>query len=390
MIEFLRRRVAALRRHKTTSKAVPTVLPLLLYWGRRGGGARYTYELSRALSRRTGVAGLSVSINRDNELASKFLELGSDAKISVDFRDFGRDGWRTLIALVPGPWSFGAACARRRQGVIVTMGDPLTLLLTWTLRSAHVPYALVVHDAQPHSGDGGVLVLRALRRAARNAEAVVALSESVAGQIRAGWSVAADRITVIPHGPFYADADDVSRDAIHDMQRPDHDSPTYLLFGRIRAYKGVKLLLEAWESFAQIHPTAHLVIAGEGSLEDCTAILNRIPSGRVSLRNSWIPDSDVVRLFDDASVVVLPYTDASQSGVIGIAHARGALVVSTDVGGLPEQIKENDILVTPTVDGILRGLIDASLKIQDRSASNGSPQWDEIASELVRTLGVKS
>ena len=57
--------------------------------------------------------------------------------------------------------------------------------------------------------------------------------------------------------------------------------------------------------------------------------------------NYWIPDEEISSFFSSSNVlVVLPYVDATQSGVISLAHSFGRFVLCKRVGGLADQIEE--------------------------------------------------
>lgn len=123
-----------------------------------------------------------------------------------------------------------------------------------------------------------------------------------------------------------------------------------LFVGRIRPYKGVDLLLEAWAS--RNFGGAELVIAGEGRIPSAVAL----PSVRVI--NRWLSEREIEELIASAALVVLPYREASQSGIVPIAKALGVPVVATPVGGLPEQFI-NDVEGVLARDTSIAGLADA-------------------------------
>ena len=128
------------------------------------------------------------------------------------------------------------------------------------------------------------------------------------------------RIIVIPHG--------VSPRS-DPLPRPE--SPSVLLFGRLEQYKGVEVLVEAMRLVWERRPETRLVVAGEGQ---AARLVPEDP--RISLISRYVPEREVETLFADASLVVLPYTQASQSGVGVMAIARGVPVVVSDLGALPE------------------------------------------------------
>jgi glycosyltransferase involved in cell wall biosynthesis len=67
------------------------------------------------------------------------------------------------------------------------------------------------------------------------------------------------------------------------------------------------------------------------------------------LINRWVAEEEVAEIFEQATIVVLPYTAGSQSGVLPIAASFALPVIATRVGGIPEQIEHErtGLLVTP-------------------------------------------
>jgi glycosyltransferase involved in cell wall biosynthesis len=103
------------------------------------------------------------------------------------------------------------------------------------------------------------------------------------------------------------------------------------------------------------------------------------------IRNRYIPDEEAAQLFIDADIVVLPYVEASQSGVLAIANAFGKAVIVTDVGELGRVVVDGvSGLVVPPADE--RSLADAILKlatdasIRARLGNAGQALADQTAS----------
>ena len=143
-------------------------------------------------------------------------------------------------------------------------------------------------------------------------------------------------------------------------ERVDDDGKTILFFGRIWGYKGLSYLIDAEPLISQRIPGAKIVIAGEG--EDFAPYRSRMkhPEHFV-VHKHFIPNEMVSRLFQEASVVVLPYVDGSQSGVIPLAYSFGKPVVVTDVGSLPENVYagETGLVVPPKdVEQLANAIID--------------------------------
>lgn len=108
----------------------------------------------------------------------------------------------------------------------------------------------------------------------------------------------------------------------------------YLLFiGRIDKYKGIGKLLEAYQM--RSIDTLPLVIAGGGNLSDEEKILLNNTTN-VTFINHYIDDGEMKWLFKNSIAVVLPYIEATQSGVIPIAYYYSKPVVVSNVPGLTQ------------------------------------------------------
>ena len=82
---------------------------------------------------------------------------------------------------------------------------------------------------------------------------------------------------------------------------------------------------------------------------------------RIEVRNDHIPEADVAHLFRGASVVTLPYVQASQSGVGSQAKAHGRPIIATWTGELPRLVSDGSGLVVPPSDA--EALADATVSL---------------------------
>jgi len=211
---------------------------------------------------------------------------------------------------------------------------PMNFALAWPYCQAfarrRIPYIYVVHDAAPHPGDYARLWQSRMQRLLiREAAGVVALSDHVAGQIDASGLARGRGCTVIPLSAHDA--------ASRATPRETPSGPLSLLFlGRLLPYKGLSLLAEALAPLRQ-HRGWRLTVAGEGpQAEEVRALFADMP--QVDLRLARLGEEEVDGLIRDHDVLVCPYLEASQSGVIAEALYQGMPSLVTPVGGLPEQI----------------------------------------------------
>jgi starch synthase len=141
------------------------------------------------------------------------------------------------------------------------------------------------------------------------------------------------RDVVVPLGVF---------DLFAGLCEPVPEEPrTVLFFGRLAPYKGIEVLRDAAPAIAARVPDARFVLAGGAVPGFHAGPPPDLPPGA-----SWeaggghVGLGELCRLFRAATIVVLPYVEASQSGVVSTAFAFGKPVVATAVGGIPEVVED--------------------------------------------------
>lgn len=136
------------------------------------------------------------------------------------------------------------------------------------------------------------------------------------------------------------------------------ESKRYMLFfGLIRDYKGLDILLDAWQQVGD--GNLHLLVAGEfyASREKYMPAIE-VLGDRVVLHDSFVADADVKYWFSVADAVVLPYRSATQSGVTQVAYNFVVPLIVTDVGGLAEIVPDGraGFVVEPDASAVARAI----------------------------------
>jgi len=120
------------------------------------------------------------------------------------------------------------------------------------------------------------------------------------------------------------------------------DRKTLLFFGLVRAYKGLRYLIEA---MPQVRKSldCHLLVVGE-FYDDKAPYLELIRKlglqDAITVVDRYVPNEEVGRYFSAADVAVLPYISATQSGIVQVAYGLNTPVIVTRVGGLPEVVED--------------------------------------------------
>jgi glycosyltransferase involved in cell wall biosynthesis len=161
-----------------------------------------------------------------------------------------------------------------------------------------------------------------------------------------------------------------------------------LFFGRIWEYKGLEYLIRAEPLISARVPDVRILIAGQGEDFSRYARMMVHPEHFI-VDNEFISEGRTAEYFRRASIVVLPYIEASQSGVIPLAYSAAKPVVATEVGGLPEMVEHGrtGYLVAPRnasqlADSVVRLLLDRNLRRE--MGLNGKRKIEaECSSEVI-------
>jgi len=142
----------------------------------------------------------------------------------------------------------------------------------------------------------------------------------------------------LPHPLYNHFGEKCSREFAQKTLGTDPSKKTLLFFGLIREYKGLDILLDA---FNMLDESYQLIIAGEpyGSFEPYQKKIDNSPGkARIHLYTRYIADNEVSLFFGASDVVVLPYKSATQSGISAISYHFNLPMITTDVGGLKEAV----------------------------------------------------
>lgn len=280
-------------------------------------------------------------------------------------------------------WRLSSSIRAFRADIIHAQDmSPWPLAAMVSMQPKRLPFILTVHDPLPHSGSDEIARARdkwphALIR--RRANRILVHGAHSAKDMASAEPTAAGRIHSIPHG------------ILGDYSGPEiaSEPASFIFFGRIEAYKGLGVLLAACHLLSEKGHRYRVTIAGRGSdLENHRSQIAANPN--VTVDERFIPAEEAPRLLRRSGVVVMPYLDATQSGVLASAFAAGRTVIASRVGGLPEVVEEekNGLLVPPGDPEALarameRMILDPGL-VADLSrgatvTANTRLSWNEIA-----------
>lgn len=228
-----------------------------------------------------------------------------------------------------------------------------------TLSALDSPCLFTEHDPVPHMGMGSSLLSRISRFLIRRFGAHIFVHGPLGKQQLINQGVNFEKVTVIRHGILSPLFDNNAR------QKVIREPKRVLFFGALRPNKGLELLVPIADKIYEKHPDVKFVIAGSPAvskelirsdwLRKLNIILDEMSErSYIDVQARFIPDEEVASLFKKASIVLLPYLDATQSGVVMIAMPMGCVVLATNVGDIPFVIDDGvtGFLSEPQVENI--------------------------------------
>jgi glycosyltransferase involved in cell wall biosynthesis len=305
---------------------------LVVFWGTSGAGARYTFRILREIASGMEVENLSSSLSQSNGYISFIQQLGVSTHI-VTAEGSHRDIVNLIFKLPFMAMRFLALCLQKRPNILVIpMNFAHASAISMMAVILRIRVIYVMHDAVPHPGDYAPKYQRLSQSLiVRCASRIVMPSFAVAERALADLSTKSTiRFDV---SPLHA----ITERRVAASRTLGLGPVRFLFLGRLLHYKGLKLLGEALQQIGD-RDDWRLTIAGNGTESEFVKETFRAFS-QVDLSHvRWLEEHDVDRLLVETDIVICPYIEASQSGVIPEAQSYGIPAIVTPVGALPEQV----------------------------------------------------
>jgi glycosyltransferase involved in cell wall biosynthesis len=252
------------------------------------------------------------------------------------------------------------------------------------------PVVTTFHDLKPHAGEVTLWEKYMHIYIRRRSDCLLVHGDRLRETMIKDYRQPASKVKSIPIGPHNIDAF-----KLHEDPGLKEDGNMVLFFGRILEYKGLEYLIKAEPYISKEVPDLKIVIAGSGDdMEKYERMM--VNKDRFTVCHRYIPYDEGAALFRRASVVVLPYVEASQSGVVSTAYGFKKPVVATDMGSIPEIVDDGKTgLIVPVRDhealakAIVRLLKDPALRsVMGENAHrklNTDLSWGRVTE---KTMGV--
>lgn len=250
------------------------------------------------------------------------------------------------------------------------------------------PIVVTCHDSQPFNANPGAAVQRLGATSVLSRFDRVIIHTEQARPRLASYGVDPARVQRIAHG-FLDDSAPVAPPAPIADGRPVR----FLLFGKIKPYKGIDLMIEALKRLSpETRARVEVLVVGKPYMD--VAPLEAAAAGMPQIRFEFrfVPDEEMPGLFAWADVLAFPYREIEMSGVLMAALKTARPMVASNIGGFAELLTDGEtgFLVEP---GDVAGLAQAITRLVEEPTTRARmaqglidlvqaiPSWDRIAAE---------
>lgn len=211
------------------------------------------------------------------------------------------------------------------------------------------------------------------------------------------FSIQEHKIFVIVHGVYQRPKkENITQWAARDYFGLSQSATVLLFFGIIAKYKGFDLLLKSIERLGMGH-NFQVLAAGRVNSDYQIEFQNLIDVHNVNVKAvlRFIEDEEIEYCFKAANITVLPYREASQSGVLFMSYAYGKPVIAPDLGGFPDDIiphKTGYLFEPENIESLSRSLREFEAEWKGATAekneaienfANSNYSWDKSCEQLV-------
>ncbi|WP_419758719.1 glycosyltransferase family 4 protein [Acidisoma sp.] len=289
-------------------------------------------------------------------------------------------------------WRLLKQLRREAPDVIHFQWLPLPLLDRAFLKALRqvAPIVLTVHDTNPFNGEASAAIQR------QGVGACLFQFDRLIVHTKQGeerlqkLGMPKERITVLPHG-MLVDPVPTAPDAMEGRL-------TFLLFGKIKPYKGADLLIKALAGLPpSLRAQARVRIVGKPYMDVSALQAQAAAAGViVEIETGFVEDEEIASLFSHSTVATFPYREIEASGVLFLALAHGRPIIASRLGAFGELLTDGQhgalvpVEDVPALTKALQHMLSdrafaAACAASVQELAGSIPDWDTIAD---RTVGV--
>jgi glycosyltransferase involved in cell wall biosynthesis len=332
---------------------------IIVYLGRRGGGSQLLMSTLLRLENSNCVREVWISASNEDLLYLQKMNYPINTfKITHELSSLKRI--TSAVNLIFTPLNLVWKTLITDSNTIVhIMPSPLDLVIDLAARIRKKRVVRIIHDFKSHQGENWP-TSGAIRIRLWCATHVITFSKFVLNnlpKIKMKISTVANLPSqYIAHGEIGQDVIDCCTIAA------ENRLPIVLVIGRGQTYKGLDYL---GPLSLELENHCSFLVAGRSPKISHDSV-------KIIVMDKWLSSAEFEYLIDASQVLLFPYIEASQSGTIPSARAKGKFIVCTNVGGLPEQVKgypDSIVIMNPDLNAMTEALKTALIQLRSRDLS---------------------
>ena len=349
-----------------------------------GGAERHVVDLAAALAREG--YGVAVACSRGGALSGPLREAGVPAHPLLGRlvkRRASPAFARGIRALLRNGERFDLVHAH----VYASMIASAAAVAQTGFAGTGVPLVVTEHTEATWQGAKERL---ARRSAYRRAAHVVAVSSRIRNRLVEEDGVLPEKTTVVPNAVVAPGAGPDPRGAPEGIPEGWRGAPLVGVVARLQPEKGVAGFLKAAARVRSFAPRARFVVVGDGPLrEELEVLADRLGVARNVRFLGY--RSDARSIMAGLDVLVVPSSTEGSPLVVLEGMAAGLPIVASDVGGIPDQVRDGreGFLVPPNDPARLGDAILALLRDPHRARALGEAARRRAASEFSHAAMVR-
>ena len=202
------------------------------------------------------------------------------------------------------------------------------------LRRKNIYY--IIHDPQPHTGEGRGRTEKINNLYFPKIQKFITYSQFSTRLFRQHYPAYANKVLTFKMPVFTSQKVELKTPPLPSANKK------IVFFGRISPYKGVELFYEAAVKISAQQSNVSFIIAGKAYDDYNPDFLHNNTNPAIAIRNRFIGLDELAEIMGDADLCVLPYFDATQSGVIMTCYAFNLPVLVSNCEGLLEYCFDKD------------------------------------------------
>jgi glycosyltransferase involved in cell wall biosynthesis len=250
------------------------------------------------------------------------------------------------------------------------------------------PIVLTVHDTNPFNGEASASIQRqGVEKCLFQFDRLIVHTRQGEGRL-SKLGIPESLITVLPHGMLV--------DPVPATPDPMDGKLTFLLFGKIKPYKGADLLISAIAGLPPLlRAQARVLIVGKPYMDVAALQAQAAAAGVVvEIETGFVEEENIAGFFSQGTVATFPYREIEASGVLFLALAHGRPVIASRLGAFGELLTDgkHGLLVpvgdVPALTRALQQMLSdrafaAACAAEVQKLAGSIPDWDRIAEATV-------